>query len=228
MSQLQDRRARSTLLARLPGVKLPAGLGGRLGLLMLAAACARGPALEPAAPGGAAPIVQELPGLRVSVSAGGWEGRPRALPDHVLPFLVAVRNTGTAPITLARGDFLLLDDASRQYLPLPPTEVAVLVGGGSGSGVSVSPSIGIGGSTGGGGSIFGGGLGISLGGGGYGRDVRDVIPRALPEGPVQPGAEIQGFLYFPRPAEPYEQLRLVVTPRDLPGQPRVDFVFRKR
>jgi hypothetical protein len=171
--------------------------------------------------------VQELPALRISVAAGGWEGRPRTLPDHVLPFLVALRNTGTAPVAISRGDFLLLDEANRQYLPLAPTEVVSLLGGSGSSGVSVSPSIGIGGSTGGGGTIFGGGLGISLGGGGYASDARDVIPRALPEGPVQPGAEVQGFLYFPRPTAPYDLLRFVAAPRDLPGQPRLDYLFKK-
>jgi hypothetical protein len=194
-------------------------------------ACSRGPGLQPAgaAAGGgpAAASVQELPGLRISVTAGGWQGRPRTLPERVLPFLVTLRNTGAQPVTISRGDFLLLDEANRQYQPLAPAEVVSLLGGASSSGVSVSPSIGIGGSTGGGGTIFGGGLGISLGGG-YASDARDVIPRALPEGPVQPGAEVQGFLYFPHPAAPYEELRLVAAPRDLPGQPRSDFRFRKR
>ncbi|MFB3817003.1 MAG: hypothetical protein ACE147_05005, partial [Candidatus Methylomirabilales bacterium] len=205
--------ARSTLLGRPPRVKPAAGA---LGLLAMLVACSRGPALQPAGPaaasGAAGAIVRELSGLRISVTAGVWQGRPRALPDHVLPFLVVLRNTGTRPVAVSRGDFLLLDDANRQYLPLAPTEVVSLLGGSASSGVSVSPSIGIGGSTGGGGTIFGGGVGISLGGG-YASDVRDVIPRALPEGPLQPGAEAQGFLYFPRPAAPYELLRFVAAPR---------------
>jgi hypothetical protein len=199
---------------------------GATALLSVLAACAARPALEPAAPGVAGAVVQDAGALQVSVTAGAWQGRPRGLPEHVLPFLVVVRNTGSAPLAIARGDFVLLDQSSRQYLPLPPAEVVALLGGSS-SGVAVSPSIGIGGSTGGGGTIFGGGLGIALGGG-HGGDARDVISRALPEGPVQPAAEVAGFLYFPRPAAGYQTLRLVFAPQAAPGSPRVDFPFRPK
>jgi hypothetical protein len=192
---------------------------------LMLAACGGGETLQPAPPAGPGPIVQEVPGLRVAVAAGAWP----ALTERVLPFLVTLRNTGERPVLVSRGDFLVLDNANRQYLPLPPAEVAALMGGGGGSGVAVSPSIGIGGSTGGGGSVFGGGLGIALGGGGGGSlsEGREIIPRALPEGPVQPGAEIVGFLYFPIPAPGYETLRFVAAPQDVPGKPRADFEFRR-
>ncbi len=77
------------------------------------AACA-GPQLRPDTPAGRGPIVQEAAGLQVSVEAGAWHGRPRWLSDYVLPFLVQVKNTGTAPAALERTDFLLLTDRSRR------------------------------------------------------------------------------------------------------------------
>lgn len=156
------------------------------------------------------------------MEAEAWNGRPKSLPDHVLPFLVRITNGAARPVTLSRTDFFLLDEANRQYLPLPPIEVVSLLGGRAPSGVAVSPSIGISGST-AGDTIFGGGLGILFGG--YGTDTRDVIPGALAEGPVQPGAEARGFLYFPPPASGPTALRLVVIIRDLPGEPRLDFEF---
>lgn len=190
--------------------------------LSLLAACA-GPTLRPQTPAGTGAIVQEMPSLRISVEAEAWHGRPRSLPDHILPFLIVVQNTGTTPVTITRADFLLLDDANRQYLPLAPSEVVTLLGGRA-SGVGVSPSVGVLGSTAGGTSV-GVGLGILLGG--SGTDARDVIAQALAEGPVLPGAEVKGFIYFPRPAPGYKSLRVVVAPQGLPAHLRLDFEFRR-
>jgi len=186
------------------------------------AACA-GPTLRPETRTGTGAIVQEMPSLRVSVEAEAWNGRPRNLPDYVLPFLIMLTNTGTAPVALTRADFVLLDDANRQYLPLAPSEVVTLLGGRS-SGVGVSPSVGVSGSTAGSTSV-GVGLGVLLGG--YGAETRDVIPQALPEGPILPGAEVKGFVYFLRPALGYKSLRVVVAPQGLPEKPRLDFEFRR-
>jgi hypothetical protein len=193
-----------------------------LPLLALIAACA-GPTLRPQTRTGTGAIVQEMPSLHVSVEAEAWNGRPRSLPEYVLPFLVILQNTGTAPVAVTRADFFLLDDANRQYLPLAPSEVVTLLGGRA-SGVGVSPSVGVSGSTAGSTSV-GVGLGILLGG--YGADTRDVIPQGLPEGPLLPGAEVKGFLYFPHPAPGYKSLRFVLAPQALPGKPRLDFEFRR-
>ncbi|OGB92531.1 MAG: hypothetical protein A2Z31_05605 [candidate division NC10 bacterium RBG_16_65_8] len=198
----------------------------RLGLLLVAVAlgaCAQTP-LVPEAPGVAGPILQEVPGLRVAVEAEAWKHRPSGLGDTVLPLLVALKNTGTGPVTVARQDFALLDQANRQYLPIPPGDVAAMFGGGSGSGVGISPSVGIAGSS-GGRSVFGGGLGVTFGS--WGSDARDIIPLALADGPIQPGAEVRGFLYFPRPAPDSQGVRLVAVLRDLPGTPQLEFRFRR-
>jgi hypothetical protein len=184
-----------------------------------------GPVSTLATPSGTGAILQETPGLRVSVEVNAWQGQPSSLASYVLPFLVTLKNIGNAPVATARTDFSLLDEANRQYLPLAPTEVVTIMAG-SGSGTTVYPSVGIGGSTGSWGSSTGFGVGLGAVFGGYGTDTRDIIPQALAEGPIQPGAEVMGFLYFPLPAPGYKSLRLVFAPRDPPGQPRLDFEFR--
>jgi len=190
------------------------------------AACAQ-PALVPDVPGAAGPILQEVPGLQVAVEVGAWNARPSSLPDTVLPLLVTLSNTGGRPVAVARQDFALLDQANRQYSSIHPADVAAMFGGGGGSGVAVSPSVGFGGSSGGWGnrSFAGGGLGLTFGS--WGSDTRDIIPMALADGPIQPGAEVRGFLYFPRPAPDTQEVRLVAVLRDLPGTPQVEFRFHR-
>lgn len=216
------RLAAVTVLGGLGGVKGKAGGVPALVLALGLGACAQ-PVFIPDGPGAAGPILHEAPGLTVAVETNAWTARPNALADTVLPLLVVLRNTGTRAVFVARQDFALIDQANRQYLPIHPTEVATMYGGGA-SGVAVSPSVGFGGSS-GGGSFFGGGIGLSFGS--WGGDARDIIPLALAEGPIQTGAEVRGFLYFPRPAPDIRDVRLVAVLRDLPGTPLLEFRFRR-
>lgn len=212
-----------TVLGALGRVK---GKARGFGLLLLAVglgACAE-PGLVPEAPGLTGPILQEAPGVQVAVEAQAWKARPSGLGDTVLPLLVTLRNIGTRPVAVARQDFALLDQANRQYLPIPPGDVAAMYGGGSGSGVGISPSVGVAGSS-AGRSVFGGGLGVTFGS--WGSETRDIVPLALADGPIQPGAEVRGFLYFPRPAADTQALRLVAILRDVPGTPQLEFRFRR-
>jgi hypothetical protein len=185
--------------------------------------CAQ-PTFVPDTTGGPAPLLHEAPGVLVAVETNAWKGRPSGLRDTVLPLLVTMRNTGTQPVGVSRHDFVLLDQTNRQYAPLHPVDVLAMFGGGGGSGVGISPSIGIGGSS-RGGSVVGGGLGVTFGS--WGTDTRDIVPLALSEGPIHPGAEARGFLYFPRPAPEAGDVRLVATLRDVPGAPQLEFQFRR-
>jgi len=185
-------------------------------------ACTR-PTLRPATPSGTGAIVRETSGLRVSIEAEAWRGKPRNLAEHVLPFLVLLKNTGATPVTITRTDSVLLDDTNRQYLPLLPSDVVTMLGGRV-QGTAVHPSVGVSGST-AGGTVFGVGLGITLGG--SGGDTRDIMLQALAEGPILPGAEASGFLYFQRPVPGFKSLHLVMAPRGLPGQPRLEFEFHR-
>jgi hypothetical protein len=214
---------RVTVLGALTGVK---GKARALCLLFIAAglcACAQ-PALVPDTPGATGPLLQEMPGLLMTVEADAWRARPSGLVDAVIPLLVTLRNTGTVPVTVARQDFALLDQGNRQYLPIPAADVAAMYGGGGGSGMAVSPSVGFGGYT-GGRTWMGGGIGMTFGS--WGSDVRDIIPLALADGPIQPGAAVRGFLYFPRVAPDSHALRLVAVLRDVPGAPQMEFRFRR-
>ncbi len=193
------------------------GLAAAVGL----AACT-GPQLRPESAAGGA-IVLAAHDLQVSVEAGAWRSRPRWLTNYVLPFRIQVRNAGAAPVRVLRADFFLLDDVNRQSLPLPPAEVIIMLDGRS-SGVGLYPSVGVAGSTAGGTSV-GAGLGISLGNSSAWSE--DILSAALPEGPVQPGAEINGFLYFPLPASPSQRLRVVFLLRQLPNPLRLEFAFRR-
>ena len=192
--------------------------------ISLLAGCASGPTLQPVGTATPGPVAQEVPGLQVTVDTRAWQGHPRNLTDRFLPFLILLRNTGSAPLAVVRSEFFLLDDTNRQYLPLSPVDVVIALGG-QPPGAVVSPSVGV--ASGGGGTAFGLGLGVSLGAPfGTDSDTRDIIPQALPDGPVYPGYEVHGFLYFLIPAPGYRTLRLVVIPRDVPGQPRLEFRFQ--
>ncbi len=217
------RLGAATVLGSLGRVKGKAGILPALVVALGLGACAR-PAFVPDGPGAAGPLLHEAPGLAVVVEINAWKARPGALTDAILPLLVVLRNTGTRPVLVARQDFALMDQANRQYLPIHPTEVATMYGGGGPSGVAVSPSVGFGGSS-AGGSFFGGGIGLSFGS--PGADARDIIPLGLAEGPVQAGAEVRGFLYFPRPAPEIREVRLVAVLHDLPGAPRLEFRFHR-
>jgi len=213
----------ATLLGRLRHVK---GKARIVGLLLVGCGLfgCGGASVAPAPPEAVGSLRQEIAGLHVVVETDAWTARPGRLADTVFPLRITLLNTGAHPVAIARQDFVLLDQSNRQYLPIPSADVMAMFGGGSGSCVAVSPSVGIGGSS-GGRTGFGAGLGFTFGS--WGSDARDIIPLALSEGPVHAGAEVRGFLYFPRPAPDAGALRLVVIIRDLPETPPLEFRFRR-
>ena len=213
----------ATLLGRLRHVK---GKALIVGLLLLGCGLfgCSGASVAPASPEAVGPLRHEIAGLRVSVETDAWTARPGRLADTVFPLRITLLNTSAHPVTIARQDFVLLDQSNRQHLPIPSADVMAMFGGGSGSGTAVWPSIGIGGSS-GGRTGFGAGLGFTFES--WGSDARDIIPLALSDGPVHAGAEVSGFLYFPRPAPDAGELRLVVILRDLPGAPQLEFRFHR-
>lgn len=222
-----DRLFRVTVLGGLRRVKGKARGPAVLLVLVAALAACAPPAFVPDSPQAAGPLIHEVPGFVVAVETGAWTARPSSLPDTVLPLLVTLRNAGDRPVVVARQDFILLDQANRQFSSIHPADVAAMFGGGGGSGYSVYPSVGFGGSSGGWGnrSVVGGGLGVTFGS--WGSDTRDIIPLALADGPIQPGAEVRGFLYFPRPAPETHEVRLVAVLRDVSGSPQLEFPFRR-
>ena len=72
-------------------------------------------------------------GLRCTAEAAVWEGRAGELPPSVAPIKVRIRNDGDEPVRLRYQDFALLGPDGRKYRPLPPVSMA------SGHGLTINP-----------------------------------------------------------------------------------------
>lgn len=148
-------------------------------------------------------------GIRLVVRTGGWNGNPPGLEQAVIALNVAIENHGTHPLRV-RYPELKLRGPALDYQPLPPAllvgnEVTVrskplLVPRGSFDGFHIAPYR----------------CCAALGNtpwtlpwendpGFYKRQYAkwtvslptvDMIERALPEGVLDPGGRISGFLYF--------------------------------
>ena len=162
---------------------------------------AAGVQIDPAQ--GAASVAAE--GVELSVRPSAWRGSPWDLRDYVTPFLVTLSNGAVAPLRFDYIDFRLFDDSRFQYTALPPAEVERILRWRAG-----------------------GEERLAAGGappvirrrvapepywdrwwepyGWYGWPwyypgapiAGEVYARALPMGELQPGARLEGFVYFPR------------------------------
>ena len=144
-------------------------------------------------------------GVELAVQPSSWRGGPWDLGDFVTPFLVSLSNGATTPIGYDYPGFRLFDDARFQYTALPPAEVERILRWRAGddlrlAATSSPPPI----------------LRRRVAPdpadwwwdryGWYGwpwyypgaMPFADVYLRALPMGPLQPGARLEGFVYFPR------------------------------
>jgi hypothetical protein len=216
----------------------------RLTLLLgavLLAACA-GPRVTPVpGPGvtvdpasGAARV--EAGGVTLAVRASAWTGTPWDLPVVVTPFHVRLVNGSAGSLGYERTGFRLFDDERYQYPALSPAEVArrylsavtdpvqVAVAGDEPPPVGrrrVVPA--------------------PWPGGWWGRwpwwdpylavpaSVADVYALALPDGPLAPGARVEGFVYFPRLRREARQLTLEFAHRlgEAPGQLTLPFAVQR-
>jgi hypothetical protein len=155
----------------------------------------------------AASVAAESVELVVQPSA--WRGVPWDLKDYVTPFLVTISNGAAVPIEFDYPGFRLFDDSRFQYTALPPVEVERILRWRGGGDVRLAAT----------GSPppvirrrvvpdpgdwwwdrYGwpyGWYGWPWYHPGY-APVGDVYVRALPMGALQPGARLEGFVYFPR------------------------------
>jgi hypothetical protein len=108
---------------RVPGGEPLAPLVLVLALLPPLAGCghgklapARSATLVPGAPG-AAFLVED--GVRCSADVQAWEGRPGDLPESVTPVKVRILNSSGQPIRLLYQDFALVGKRGRRYQPVP-------------------------------------------------------------------------------------------------------------
>jgi hypothetical protein len=168
-------------------------------------------------------------GVELAVQGSAWHGRPWGLDDYVTPFLVSLANGAPVPLHYDYRSFRLFDDSRFQYTALPPAEVERilrarvagedrLADAGSSSAprrrrVVREPYW----------YSWGWPPYAWYGGPWYypGRPfLDDVYLRALPEGPLQPGARFEGFVYFPRLRPDAHALRLEFSHR-VGDRPRV-------
>jgi hypothetical protein len=140
-------------------------------------------------------------GVELVIRPSAWEGSPSYLADYVTPFHCLVVNDTTVPLAYDYADLRLFDEGRFQYTALPPADVGRLLRWGEGEPAPV--------------------LLASRSGSYWHRRSRfwspwwwdpwwgapyyyvpprldDVLGQALPVGTLQPGARIQGFVYFPR------------------------------
>ncbi len=147
-------------------------------------------------------------GVEVVVRPSAWQGSPAYLPSYVTPFHLLIVNGSALPIGYDYGDLRLFDEARFQYTALPPADVGRLLRWGEGEpGVRLAAA----------------GTAVAplhwrhrpffwdpwwdpwWGGPPYYPSwpyapprVDDVLTQALPVGTLQPGARLQGYVYFPR------------------------------
>lgn len=182
-----------------------------VGILIGVAGCAAAPELvpapgaQPAPPGPGKGATAEVAGIRVIARSEAWSGFPTNL-DRVTPIMVTIENDGAAPLRLRYNEFSLVDPASgRRYAAVPPFNVR---------GVEAEPVTDLG---------FSGFWvapyyapyfpGIQPYRGAFPFDriyydeffptwvnielpTGDMIQKALPEGVLDPGGRVTGYLYF--------------------------------
>jgi len=152
-------------------------------------------------------IVKQVDGVEVVARTDAWQGR--SIDEHVMPLQATIRNDGNRPLKIRYESFSLVRDDGKRYNALPPFAVegdtvvrrARLAPAFRHSSFHVAPHYG---------HHFSGlsvthhpfhhhGLSHS-----YYYDYWDSVPlptdrmleRAIPEGVLEPGGSISGFLYF--------------------------------
>lgn len=138
--------------------------------------------------------------LVVQVSA--WRGNPSDLPGYVTPFLVRLANGAAAPMTYDYLSFRLRDDHRFQYTALAPADVERIFRARTHGAVQLAASSPP--------PVLRRRIGPDpfwdywwwdrYGWPWYHPPPRleDIYLRALPMGDLQPGARLEGFVYFPR------------------------------
>jgi hypothetical protein len=153
--------------------------------------------------------------VELAVRPSAWRGRPWDLDDYVAPFLVSLTNGTTSPLHYDYGSFRLFDDSRFQYTALPPVEVERILRAraavedrlaAAGAGPVLRRR-----------TVIPDPYWYPWDWGWYGGwpwyypappPLEDIYLRALPAGPLQPGARLEGFVYFPRLRADARGLRL--------------------
>ncbi|MFQ5509997.1 MAG: hypothetical protein ACE5FN_11795 [Leptospirillia bacterium] len=148
---------------------------------------------------------QEVGALRVTVRIVSWRDDPLyRLEPYVTPLYLQVKNQGPHPVPFSLSDAVLVDGDGTLYRPLPPQRLEGMLTGAKGA---VAPQDAV--------------LDPSLYR--YDTDLAATLG-ALTDGPIEPGTQIQGALYFQRVTDWTDDITLRLT---LEGETRA-FHFRVR
>jgi hypothetical protein len=179
--------------------------------------CTRDPKLQPAGTayrvaGQPSAAVGEDSGVRMIVDGSRWTGEPDNLREALLPVLVTIENNSGRPLRVRYQEFNLTGTGGFQQAALPPFRIGGTVPGPL---VPVSGAFGP--------SFYGApfyspfyGPGFRTWGGPFAWDpawygpayaqwpvqlpTASMLELALPEGVLQGGGRVSGYLYFNRPA----------------------------
>jgi hypothetical protein len=181
--------------------------------LLWAAGCASQPKLRPApqanlVEGTNKAVVETAEGVRLEARVDAWRWTPSDLDRQLTPLLVRIDNDSGQPLRVRFEEFKLVTPGGMSYAALPPFnikgEVTEQVGSYaySAPGFYVAPHL----------RGYYSGFGV-YGGYPFGHypyyytsyhpvyaryelPTRDMLIRALPEGVLEPGGSITGFIYF--------------------------------
>jgi hypothetical protein len=161
----------------------------------------------------------EASGVQLVADGAAWKGTPENLERSLTPVWVKLENRSGRPVRLAYGDFALVSPESRfRYAAIAPLALsgASLASGYGGSGRDGLLPLGPGPGWGHGPYAHRGGWGRGPFVGPY-RDpfypypnvvqceerlpTQDMLEQALPEGTLEDGGRVEGFLYFQGVAE---------------------------
>ena len=194
--------------------------------LALLAGCSTTRVVPVAAPGAAVdPAARRVQvtaaGVTLTLRSSAWDGSPRYLPDYVTPFHVHLANGTPTALAFDYHDLRLFDEARFQYTALPPADVERILRGVAGTDPRSPGPPGPALAAGSPGVASDAEPGVLIAWvprrtvapswgplwwdpwwgwpGPYYVPVptHEVLTRALPVGMIQPGAQVEGFVYFP-------------------------------
>lgn len=166
----------------------------------------------------------EAAGIRLVADPGAWSGDPAALPQYFTPIHVTIENKGNRPVRIQYQDFSLEDSTGFQALPLPPHHITGTIAAAPPA-PSVYPGY----------TYHKFYLypyyapyyvrGLSMWADPFDYDAfyydhyysywrtplptQDMIANAIPEGVLNPGGRLSGFVYFQKPQTSADRVELV-------------------
>jgi hypothetical protein len=178
-----------------------------IAMALILAGCGAGlrPAADATVPEGVRTATTTTAGVEIVATADAWRWWPHDLTRLVTPIHVVIANRGEIPLRVRHTDFGLVV-AARRLSATPPSEIRGIVYeppppalprasfGLGAEGYAGEPDWVLGG------AAFGAWSDpVTRPGDQFSLPTPDVLERALPEGTLEPGHSMSGFLYFERP-----------------------------